>query len=453
METRKLSDFISEIRYEDFSKDVIEYTKLCILDFLGVAVASSDNSVEKIWREYYFSDKDQKEQANCLSNGFKKGEMHNVAAYNAACGHLLDLDDVHNTSITHPAAITIPAALAVSQAMKKSGKDLITAVVSGYEAAARIGTAINPGAYWYWHTTGVVGSFSSAAATGKLLGLTKDQMLNALGSAGTQSAGLWEFMKDGAMSKSLHTANATLSGMRASELAKLGFTGASEILEGSKGFLGALNKDANKAAITAGLEKGNYMIMSNSFKPYACCRHIHSGNYAVEMLKKEYDIDIDSIEKIIDRTYQVAKNTAGVTDPRTAYACKFSTAYCLAAMLVYGNLLGDVFSDEKTNNPVVQELVKKVEQVVDEGIEETFTKDPSCWPHQVEIYFKDGSVIKKKVEYPLGDYKNPFTFEIEENKFRTVTAGILSDEQMDKLIYRVRHLEELEDVNDIFNEL
>ena len=452
METRKLTDFISEIKYEDFTEDVVSYTKLCILDFFGVAIASSNNPVEKIWREYFFSD-NTKEECNCLPNGFKRGEMHAVAQYNAACGHLLDLDDVHNTSITHPGAITIPAALAVSEKYKKSGKDMITAVVSGYEAAARIGSAINPGAYWYWHTTGVVGSFSSAASTGKLLGLSKDEMLMAFGSAGTQSAGLWEFMKDGAMSKSLHTANATLCGIRSAELAKLGFTGASEILEGEKGFLFALNKDANKEAITEGLEKGNYMIMSNSFKPYACCRHIHSGNYAVEMLKKENEIDIDNIEKIVDRTYQVAKNTAGITDPRTSYACKFSTAYCLAAMLVYGNLLGDTFSDEKTNNPVVQNLVKKVEQVVDTDINDVFLKDPSCWPHQVEIYFKDGSMISKKVEYPLGDYKNPFTFEIEENKFRTITAGILTESQMDTIIERVEHLEELDDVNDIFKDL
>lgn len=450
METKILSDYLCEIKYEDFSKDVVSYAKLAILDYIGVAISAKDNEVEKIWREYFFDEEDVKSESTSFC-GFKKGSHMKVAAYNAACGHLLDLDDVHNSSITHPGTITIPAAFSMAEKLEKSGKDLITAVVCGYEICARVGEAINPGAYWFWHTTGVCGAFSSSVACGKLLGLNKEEMLNAVGSSGTESSGLWEFMKDGAMSKSLHTANATLCGIRAAKLAKLGFTGAKTILEGDKGLILALNKDGDKNALIKDLDKDHLKIMTDSFKPYACCRHTHSGNYAVEELKKEYDINISEIEKIIDRTYEVAINTAGITNPKTSYACKFSIPYCLSAMLLYGNLLGEVFSDSVTNRKEVKELAKKVEMIVEPSINSTFINNPSCWPHEVEIHFKNGDVIKKRVDYPLGDFNNPFTFEIEIEKFRTITLGKITKEEQDLIIDKIMKLEEIENVKGIFD--
>ena len=197
MITKQLSDFLQGLRYEDMSENAVEKTKMCVEDLLGVAFAGAVRPQGEIWREYVLA-QPQRPEANAWDSGLAQLACEQAASLNAAYAHVIDMDDVHNASITHMGAITIPAALAVGQVCHSTGKEVITAIAAGYEAGARIGEAINPGAYHYWHTTGVVGSFSSAAAAGKLLGLDAGQFLNAIGSAGTQSAGLWQFIEDGA---------------------------------------------------------------------------------------------------------------------------------------------------------------------------------------------------------------------------------------------------------------
>ena len=453
MSTKQLTDFISDICYEDLPAHTVDYAKLCVIDLMGTAIAGSVNPVGQIWKTYFEQTKQAGGSGTVWSQGFPAMRTEEAAACNAANSHLLDLDDVHNTSITHPGTITIPAAIAIGQELKKSGKDVLAAIVGGYEAATRIGEAINPGAYWFWHTTGVVGAFSSAAASGKLLGLTKDQMLMAFGSAGTQAAGLWEFLEDGSMSKSLHTANAALCGIRSARLAKLGFTGASKILEGKKGFLKALNPQSDEGAITRGLEKGNYKLDTNSFKPYACCRHIHSANYALLELIREARISAEDVESIEDRTYQVAVNTASNADPKTAYAYKFSIQYCLAAALLYGDVSGAVFTEEKTKNPAARALMDKVTVVVDPQIQKSFEEDPARWTHTLKIRLKDGRVLEKTVDYPLGDYMNPFTWEIAEKKFHGLVDAIIGEKTAAELADRISNMEKLEDIGEMFDGL
>nr|WP_325179600.1 MmgE/PrpD family protein [uncultured Oscillibacter sp.] len=448
--TKALSDFITDIRFEDLNGETTDYTKMCVQDLLGVSIAGQGAPAEKIWAAYYSGGDSQPGEAARWTPGFQRTEYHKAAAYNAACSHLLDLDDVHNASITHPGTVTIPAAMAVAQIRHSSGRELIAAVTGGYEAAARIGAAINPGAYWYWHTTGVVGAFSSAAAAGKLIGLDKAQMLHAFGSAGTQAAGLWEFLEDGSMSKSLHTANATLCGIRAAELASLGFTGASRVLEGRKGFLGALNPKANIHALTESLIPGQYQIMSNSLKPYACCRHIHSAIHGMRLLAEAESLDPERIVKITDYTYQVAKDTASNPAPPTDYAYKFSIQYGLAAALLYGELLEDAFSGEKTQAPEAQRLMSKVEVVVDPELQEAYEKNPTRWAHTLEVRMDDGRILYKSVAYPPGDFQNPFSWEMADRKFLSITAGKIPKRQAEKIMENIRRLDCLEDVNELF---
>lgn len=213
--------------------------KMCIQDLIAVAVAGSSKKESNIWKKYY-SSKPSNPESSVLQPGFPKASIEQAAALNAVFGHVMDMDDVYNASMSHLGVITIPTALALGQKLHKSGKQVIEAIVAGYEAGARIGAAINPSSYKFWHTTGVTGTFTSAAVAGKLLGLTPEQFIHCFGSAGTQSAGLWGFLESGSMSKVLHTAHANLCGIRSAELAYLGFTGAPTILEGERGFVRAL---------------------------------------------------------------------------------------------------------------------------------------------------------------------------------------------------------------------
>ena len=160
---------------------------------------------------------------------------------NAAASHISEQDDVHNGSVFHPAAVVFPPALAVAQHIGASGRDFITASVAGYEVGIRVGEFLGRSHYRVFHTTGTAGTIAAAVATARLLGLDAPAMLNAIGSAGTQAAGLWEFLRDAADSKQLHTAKAAGDGLTAAFLARDGFTGARRILEGAQGMAAGMS--------------------------------------------------------------------------------------------------------------------------------------------------------------------------------------------------------------------
>ncbi|NCB63108.1 MAG: MmgE/PrpD family protein [Clostridia bacterium] len=447
--TKQLSDFLHALSYEQLSPAASDTAKMCVEDLLGVALAGSVRPQGEIWRRY-FSKKPAGAEATVWTDRFGRSEYENAAALNAACAHVIDMDDVHNSSITHLGAVTIPAALAAGQKYHRSGREVIAAIAAGYEIGARVGEAINPGAYDYWHTTGVVGGFTSAVAVGKLMRLNRDQLLSAIGSAGTQASGLWQFLHDGAMSKTLHTANATLCGIRSAELAALGFTAAQDILCGERGFLGAMTGDNHPEAITRDLGKRNYKILSNSLKPYACCRHTHSADYCAENLRKRYPIDPNRIAHITDYTYQVARDNVDAPSPATPYGYKFSVQYCIAAMFLYGELPDSVFTWEQTSSPEAQKLMGKVTVVVDAGLERLYQSDPNKWPHRLEVTMDDGAVYTEEVEYPFGDFNNPFDWDAEHRKFFSLTDGILPGPTARALTRRIAELDEYDDVNELF---
>ena len=444
--TRELVHHLHGITFDSLSAQTVETAKLCVEDFIGVALAGSQKKEAEIWNRY-MAGKVTAPEAAVMQAGFGRKTAEQAAALNAVAGHVMDLDDTHNASITHLAVITVPTALALGEKLHKSGKAVIEAIVAGYEAGAKIGAAINPSAYKYWHTTAVVGPFAAGTVAGKLLGLTEEELLHCFGSAGSEAAGLWEFLKTGAMTKVLHVANANLCGMRAAELAQLGFTGAPEILEGERAFVRALSPDFHMERLVD-FSKG-YEIDRNSIKAYACCRHTHSANFCVEQLLKDQPIDPAQIESIEDRTYHTAIETTDNPYPNSPYAAKFSLQFCIAAMLVTGSLNDRVFTEENLKNPAILALMPRIRMIDDPAINEAFRKDPCRWTHDLTITMKDGSRIHGRVDYPIGDFNNAFDREMEDRKFDMLT-DMLPDAQREAFKDRLHRLDSLEDVGEIF---
>ena len=451
MQTQQLSDFLYDAQYRHLPSEAISMAKLFLEDILGVAIAGSLRRESLIWRKY-FGQEHGSQGATVWSGTFGHYPYRRAAALNAVYSHVMDLDDVHNASITHLGTVTIPAALAVGQKLHRSGREVIAAIAAGYEIGARVGEAINPGSYHYWHTTGVVGALCSAVAAGKLMGLDREQMLSAIGSAGTQASGLWQFLEDGAMSKTLHTANATLCGLRSAELAALGFTAARDILAGERGLLGAMTADSHPEVLTRDLSWERCALLSNSLKPYACCRHTHSANYCAELLRRQ-GAEPEHIVSIVDYTYRVAANTVDNPNPATPYAYKFSGQYCTAAMLAYGSLREEVFTQEATSAPLVRRLMGRVTLVCDPELEKQYQADHNRWPHRLVITMDDGRVLTQQVDYPYGDFNNPFSWEFEHQKFHSLADGVITPERADILAGRIARLEELDDVNLLFQGL
>ena len=448
-QTRCLAAYLCGMDVSKFSDHTVDITKMCIEDFIGVAIAGSAKKESGIWKEYY-SGKLTAPQASTFQPGFTKMTVEQAAALNAVFGHVMDMDDVHNASITHLAVITVPTAFALGQQLGKSGKEIIEAVAAGYEAGARIGEAINPSSYKYWHTTGVVGAFAAGVTAAKLLGLDEEQMVNCLGSAGTQAAGLWEFLASGSMSKVLHTANANLCGLRSAELAKLGFTGAPTILEGDRAFVNALAPEPDLDSLTKGFGEG-YRIEENSFKPYACSRHTHSANYCIEKILSAHALDPEDIVSITDDTYSTAVQTTNNPYPENPYAAKFSLQFCIAAAMVLKDLSDRTFTVENINNPAVKALMEKIKVKVNKELDDEFKQDPNQWSHRLTICLKNGETITEQVDYPIGDFKNPFDWEMADRKFRLLTEDMIGGEGVTRLLDKLHNLETIQDINEIFN--
>lgn len=447
-DTKAIAEFISGTTYEQLDADSIEMAKRCIIDFVGTAIAGARLESAQILK-HYFCKEAIPGNAVLLDDGFEQIGTSSAAAINAAFGHADDMDDVHNESITHLGAVTVPTALALGQELHCSGKDIILAVVLGYDAGARVGRAILPESYTVWHTTAVAGPFSSAAAAACLLKLTPEQTVYALGNAGTQAGGLWAFLKSGAMSKLLHVANANLCGIRAAELSLSGFTGATDILESSRGFVAAMSGKTEVSGLTDSFG-APFLINRNSFKPYACCRHTHSAVYGTLCMKERFGINADEVAEIVDYTYQIAKNLTDNPMPENAYSAKFSVQYCIASALTRSGFNADTFSDKAFGELKVHELMAHIKVVADAELEADYRKSPAKWAHRLHITMKDNTVYDELFVYPYGDYNNPMDLLAIEEKFRVLTSDRLSSKKADLILSRIKNLEEVEDINTLF---
>ena len=229
------------------------------------------------------------------------------------------------------------------------------------------------------------------------------------GSAGTQAAGLWEFLKEGAMSKPLHTGKASYSGVLSAYLSQKGFTAASEILEGEKGFCRAMVKEPHLEKLTENMSTDKLKIDINSFKPYACCKHAHAALYAIQELRKSHSLQPEDIAEIKLYVNDITNYLINNPQPRTPYGGKFSIQYCSAAMLKFGEVGITQFSDECIHNKELTDLMQRIEVIRDEAMEQLHAADASKLASRVEIQLQNGQTLTMQVDYPKGDPENPLT--------------------------------------------
>ncbi len=440
METKALACFIAGLHYDMLPGATRQMAKQCILDAIGCTIRGSGEEPGQIIGKVVAAQGGRAEATVLSANPFQTTAL-NAALANGAFNHSLDFDDLHNASIIHLGTVVVPAALAVAEQTGASGEQLITAVVAGYEVGARVGEAVNPDSYFFWHTTGTAGTFGAAAAAAKLLGLDAEQSLHCLGTAGTQAAGLWEFLQEGAMSKTLHAGKAAYNGILAAILAKEGFTGASRILEGEKGFCFAMTPHARLNKLTDGLGGGSYKIDENSFKPYACCKHCHPANNAAQRLRSDYQLEPRQVKRIRIQTNSVADNLVNNPDPQNAYGSKFSIQYCVAAALRYGKVGIEEFGPDRIGDAVTRELMQKVEVQVDTALEAEYKLNPDRWSVWVSVETVDGKEYRQFIEYPKGDPQSPVSYAETEEKFRSLVDGVYSVKKVDTLLALIRNLD------------
>lgn len=441
--TRELASFFSNLEFEDIPEAVVERAKEFFLDWAACAFAGRGAAPVVALEGFAEAMGPKDGSSEVLVSGGRTSPFF-AALVNAASSHVVEQDDVHNGSVFHPATVVFPAALAAAQETGASGKEFLAASVAGYEAGVRVGEFLGRSHYEVFHTTGTAGTVASAIAVSRILKLNGEATLHALGSAGTQAAGLWEFLRDGADSKQLHAAKAASDGLLSAYLARDGFTGARKILEGEQGMAAGMSTDADTARLVDGLED-RWAVLETSFKFHASCRHTHPAADALLKAIEEYDLKPGEIVKVRARVHRAAIDVLGpVTDPRTAHQAKFSMGFVLALAALRGRVGIDDFDEETLKDPELRRFHDRVEMVADEEVDGAY---PRRWIGSVEVETADGRSLRSRVEVPKGDPGNTLNRrELEEKVHRLAAYTGAGVEGVNGLIHRARGLESESDV-------
>jgi 2-methylcitrate dehydratase PrpD len=435
--TAALAHFAATLRFEHIPEPVLRRAEDLFLDWFASALAGKGaRPVESITRfmQAMGPTGPQGGPSQILINRQTSSPLV-AAVANAAASHFAEQDDVHNGSVFHPAAVVFPPALAVAQAIGASGADLLTASVVGYEVGIRVGEFLGRSHYRIFHTTGTAGTVAAAAAVGHLLKLNPEQMQHAFGSAGTQAAGLWEFLRTAADSKQLHTAHAAGAGLTAAYLAQDGFTGAKQIFDGKQGMAAGMSTDADPAKLADRLGQ-RWTLAETSFKFHASCRHTHPAADALQQLMRDHQLAAGQVARVTAQVHQGAIDVLGpVVDPQTVHQAKFSMGTVLGLIAVQGRA-GLTEFDADYKSPAVVAFRDKVDMALDAEVDTAY---PARWIGKVQVATTDGRQFTARVDEPKGDPGNTLSRpELEDKALRLAAyRGGASEAEMRQVIAQV----------------
>ena len=403
--SRELASFAANLKATDIPDDVMLRAEDLLVDWFGSAIAGKGSrpveTITQFAQNMGGFDPTHIGPAEILINR-KTSSPFLAAMANAAASHVAEQDDVHNGSVFHPATVVFPPALACAQAIGASGEDLLVAAVAGYEVGIRVGEFLGRSHYKVFHTTGTAGTLAAAATVGRLLKLNPAQMLNAFGSAGTQSAGLWEFLRDAADSKQLHTAHAASTGLMSAYIAHAGFTGAEHILEGKQGLAAGMSSDSDPSKLIDRLGS-RWALAETSFKYYASCRHTHPAADALLQVMQANKLKPSDITKVETLVHQGAIDVLGpVTDPASVHQSKFSMGTVLA-LVAYYQFAGLQEFDRHFHDEEICAFRERVFMTLDSEVDGAY---PQRWIGKVKVHLNNGQILEGRVDEPKGDPGN-----------------------------------------------
>jgi 2-methylcitrate dehydratase len=448
--TYKMARFTRDLEYEDLSPEAIELTKRFLLDSIGCAYGGSKTEDVKIMLDLY-SDMAGKAEATVL-NSSQKLPMVNAGLLNSLMIRALDYNDIYwEQDPSHPSDI-IPAALSPAEVSHKSGKDVIVAIVLAYEWEQRLCEFAFPGVReTKWHHATLT-QIASPLVTGKILGLSEEQLVNAIGisachnlTLGAVTAGKLTMMKNTVDPLS------TQAGILAALLAQKGYEGPEHVIDGKEGLVDTfVNNKFDLNIITDGLGD-SFRITKCSMKAFPTEALTHSPMSAVIKIMKSNNIDKKDVEQVTIRTVARAADILSDPskyDPRTRETADHSLPFCIAATIVDGTVTPESFKEEKIMDPELRSYLNKIKVVADPDYEKTF---PELKRAGVEIKTTDGNSFEIEVDYPLGDYREPMDEDTLYAKFDSMVTPETGKEKRDKIVDTILNLEKLDDISDFTN--
>ncbi|MCH5187318.1 MAG: MmgE/PrpD family protein [Oscillospiraceae bacterium] len=441
--TTRIADLVYNLSYDMVTEDTLDVVKKFIVDYYAAIAAG-----------YKINDEFNRVIFDILADSGRKSESKiafydsrvspETAAYmNAIYSHGADMDDGNKKAMGHIAAHVLSSVFAVAESRKSSWKEVIVAVLAGYEVFNRVAGAAQPGIVRRgFHSTGVAGTIASAAACAKLMGLDQDQIYNAISLAALQASGLLLITESGQACKPLNPANAARNGIISARIASKGIEGPVDPLESGKGWFHAFSETYNENILVDGL--GEKLTINESYvKPYSSCRHTHCGiecaiSIREQIIAKYGEFRQENINKVVLNIYQNAITVAGnVIVPRSNDQTKFSLHYSLAVALLKGEFGFKYLKTAAVTDEIV-DTIGKIRINVDEAMENTKKGIRGC---HVDVIMNDGAVFSKTVYMPKGDAENSFTWDDVKAKLIDCADGVLTRGQCDCLVASIVELE------------
>jgi 2-methylcitrate dehydratase PrpD len=445
--TRDLARFCAELRYGDIPAAVVEHMKLSILDSIGVCL----HGVTLPWTQHVQAmvEAERAQPQAAIFGSGKKTSVANAVLVNSTAGHAFELDDIHKESIIHPGSLALPVAIAFAEAQAKgSGRDLITAMVAGYEVGARVGNAATVRLLLKgFHPQGTSGAFTAAASAARMLGLDAGQTVHAFGIVGSQGGGLMA-AQEGAMVKRFHSGRAAQSGVYSALLAQRGFTGIEDVLEAAYGgYLVTHSDQPAPAKLTAGLGT-TWETLNVGYKPYAAVTSIHTALDALAKIMRDNKLapeDIAGVEAGLSQATYL--HCAWEYKAQGVTAAQMNLYYGLAMIALDGTAFVDQYREERLNDPRVLDLVRKISARIDPEIEAM----GAAFRHaaRVRVKTRDGRTFDEELLNRRGSAENPLRADDISAKFREVVRSCLSATDAETVMRTVREMDKRADLDEL----
>ena len=448
--TRRLADFSSALKFGDLSVAVIGKAKTCVLDTLGCCLFGATlPSVRKL--AAMLMEENCAQQSAAFGFPFRTSASH-AALINAASAHAFQLDEIHIEATLHPGSLAVPAVFALAEAnCGAAGRDIITALVAGYEVGLRVGLASKGGMFARgFHNQGTTGVFVAAAAASRLLGLDAAQTQHALGIAGSQAAGLMA-VQEGAMTKGFHSGRAAQSGVYAAKLARLGYTGIPDVLEaGYGGFLSSLVGECAEEPLTADLGE-RWEILKVGFKPAPASNGSITAMAALDEIMRKHNLAAGDIESV---TAHVSTNTlhhcGWEYDPakiQGVLATQMNLRYGMAVMALERRATVDQFTEDKMRDPVILDFIRRVRVEIEPAF------DAGGGKHRVacraQVVCRNQARHEAQVLYRKGSHEDPMTAAEIDAKFMDLAGKSVAPETARRIAETVAKLERIENSGEL----
>ncbi len=441
MPIRAFAGHVVDLGRIKISDEVRHATRRCLIDWFATTVPGGVRPPATLLCEALADELDRGKAA--LVPGGRRALARAAALINGAASHTVEFDDIFRDAIYHPGAPVISAALALAQDRQASGDRLLRAIVAGYEVSTRIGIAVTPAHYEYWHTTGTVGAFGAAAAACSILGLDRGQSEDALANAATMAAGLQQAFRSDAMGKPLHAGRAAETGVLVALAAARGVTGAKGMLDGPRGFGNAMSRDVDWKAALSDLGR-QFNITRMTQKNHGCCGHSFAALDAIIALRDTHRLVPEDVSWIRIGTYAKALEVTGNATPASGYEAKFSLPYCASVALIDGRVRLNAFDDQHLEDPEVREIIKRVELYVDAQCDKGFPKQRAA---VVEMHTRDGRVLRYRAPTRKGDPDSPLSDAELVDKYRELVDPVIGKAPAENLLDLLWRVDVVDDVS------